>query len=77
MTWQERIAKDQEARAAQNAQRRSKTLWDAKLQARVTHPKHGEVVVPCHSPLAAQECAAEVWGTTWSEIHKEAKVTAL
>lgn len=77
MNWPERIAKDQAARAAQNAQRRSKTLWDAKLQARVIHPKYGEVVVPCHSPLAAVECAAEVWGTTWKEIYKEAEVKAV
>ena len=77
MSWQERIAKDQAARQEKNARRRQKTLWDAKLQARVTHPKYGEVVVPCHSPLAAIECAAQVWGTTWSEIHKEAKVTAV
>lgn len=77
MNWQERIARDQRARAEKNAARRHKALWNAKLQARVTHPEYGEVVVPCHSPLAAQECAAAVWGVTWSEIHKDAKVTAL
>ena len=77
MNWPERIAQEQRKRAELASRRRNKELWKAKLQARVSHPKYGEVVVPCYSPLAAVECAAEAWGTTWSEIHKEAEVKAV
>ena len=77
MNWPERIAQEQRKRAELASKRNAKALWSAKLQARVSHPKYGEVVVPCHSPLAAVECAAEAWGTTWSEIHKEAEVKAV
>ena len=77
MNWQERIAKDQKKRAEQIVRRRNKTLWEAKLQARVYHPKYGNIVVPCHSPLAAIECAAELWGVEYKDIGKEAEVKAI
>lgn len=77
MNWQERVARDQKRRAEANAKRRNKALWDAKLKARVTHPRYGSVEVPCHSPLAAIECAAELWGVEYGEIAKETEVKAI
>lgn len=74
MSWVEKISRDQKAKLEKRSRARN---WKAQHKARVTHPKYGSVVVPCASPLAAQECAAEVWKTTWSEIHKEAKVEAV
>ena len=29
---------------------------------------HGEIIVPCASPLAAVMCAAEEWGCDWAEV---------
>lgn len=42
--------------------------WQKKTIARVTHPKHGTVVVPCGSKLSAIICAAEVWGCKDTDI---------
>lgn len=42
--------------------------WSAKGRARVSHPAHGSVVVPCGSPYAALLCAADVWDCNWMEI---------
>ena len=48
--------------------------WKAKTHAVVTHPAHGSITVPCASPLAATECAAERWGVNTWEITGEATV---
>ena len=77
MTWQERVARDQRERAEVSGERRKKTLWSARHRAIVTHPDFGEVEVPCHSPLAAMECAAELWGVAYRRIAKEGKVKAV
>lgn len=42
--------------------------WRVKTMARVIHPGHGTVVVPCPSKFAAILNAAEVWGCDWTEI---------
>ena len=42
--------------------------WRFPAAARVTHPDHGPVVVPCRSKLAAIMCAAEVWGCNWTSL---------
>lgn len=42
--------------------------WSAKGMARVSHPDHADVVVPCGSPLEAVMCAAEVWGVDWGAV---------
>lgn len=54
-----RRAAEQRARAAR---------WSHPGRARVVHPAHGEVVVPCASKLAALICAAEVWKCNWADI---------
>lgn len=76
MSWQERIARDQKRRAAENAQRRRKALWSARLKARVSHPEYGSVEVPCYSPLGAVECAAELWGVEYKDIRGKVEVKA-
>lgn len=43
--------------------------WMAPGRAKVVHPKHGSVIVPCTSKLTAIENAAEYWRTSWPEIH--------
>ena len=49
--------------------------WSENGVAKVSHPRHGEVVVPHGSALSALMCAAEVWGVHWYDI-RDAKVTA-
>lgn len=49
-------------------QRARTRRWTARGRARVSHPEHGEVVVPCGSTLEAVMCAAEVWGVDWSKV---------
>lgn len=59
------------------ARRRNRRLrWEAKGLARVAHPHHGTVVVPCASPLSAVMCAAEVWRCRWVSIIADTEVTA-
>lgn len=48
--------------------------WSYPGKARVIHPKYGELIVPCASPLAALTCAAEVWGVDVLEISEEGEV---
>jgi hypothetical protein len=50
--------------------------WDYQGKARVVHPRFGELIVPCASPLAALLCAAEVWGVDVQEITEEGEVWA-
>lgn len=42
--------------------------WRFPAAARVTHPDHGTVVVPCKSKFAAILCAAEVWRCSWLDL---------
>ena len=42
--------------------------WSATGTARVSHPAHKSVVVPCSSKLSAIMNAAEVWGCEWTEL---------
>ena len=51
-----------------NVERQNKRRRNFPSRARVTHPAHGEIIVPCASPLAAVMCAAEAWGCDWAEI---------
>ena len=44
------------------AERRRHDRWAAKGRARVALPGRKAVVVPCASPFAAIQCAAELWG---------------
>ena len=50
-------------------ERSRRTRWSARGVAKVVHPGHGAVVVPCGSKFAAIMCAAEVWRCEWSEIN--------
>lgn len=62
------------ARSFIAAKRGRLSRWNAKGKSRVVHPKHGEVIVPHESCLAAILCACEVWGTTFGEISEEVEV---
>ena len=42
--------------------------WSAPGKARVVHPAHGTVVVPCASPYAAILNAAEFWRCDRTEL---------
>lgn len=54
----------------QEMERRSRRArWSAPGVARVVHPDHGAVVVPCGSKFAAILCAAEVWRCNWAKIN--------
>ena len=44
------------------------TIWNARGVAKIIHPDHGEIVVPCASKLAAIHCAAEAWRCDWASI---------
>ena len=46
----------------------------AKGRARVALPGRKAVVVPCASPFAAIQCAAELWGIPWHEAVHGARV---
>ena len=50
-------------------------LWRKQGVARVVHPKHGEIVVPCGSKLAALMCASAVWKVNWMAI-RDAEIWA-
>lgn len=45
-----------------------RSRWAAPGRAKVTHPRHGSVVVPCGSKYGAILNAAEYWGCKWTEI---------
>lgn len=49
------------------AERRRHDRWAAKGRARVALPGRKAVVVPCASPFAAIQCAAELWGVPWQK----------
>lgn len=51
-----------------NVERQNRRRRTFPARARVTHPVHGEIIVPCASPLAAVMCAAEAWGCDWAEV---------
>lgn len=48
---------------AELAERRRHDRWAAKGRARVALPGRKAVVVPCASPFAAIQCAAELWAS--------------
>lgn len=56
------------------AKRRRHDRWAAKGRARVALPGRVAVVVPCASPFAAIQCAAELWGIPWHEAVRGARV---
>lgn len=57
-------------------ERRSRRAqWSAPGVARVIHPDHGAVVVPCGSKFSAILCAAEVWRCDWYKL-RDAEVWA-
>lgn len=55
-------------------ERRRHDRWAAKGRARVALPGRKAVVVPCASPFAAIQCAAELWGVPWQEVVHGARV---
>lgn len=60
---------------AKIAERRDRMRrWNYPGKARVIHPKYGELIVPCASPLSALHCAAEVWGVDVLEITGDGEV---
>lgn len=63
-------------RAVRAQLRERERRWSYPGKARVIHPKHGELIVPCASPLAALTCAAEVWGVDLLDITEEGEVWA-
>lgn len=54
--------------------RRRHDRWAAHGRARVTRPGSKTVIVPCASPFAAIQCAAELWGVPWQEVVHGARV---
>lgn len=61
-------SRDQHRAHIQAEERARAARWANKGLARVTHPAHGSIVVPCGSKLSAMECAAEYWGCKWLDI---------
>ena len=59
---------------AELAMRRRNDRWAAHGRARVALPGRKAVVVPCASPFAAIQCAAELWGVPWQEVVHGARV---
>lgn len=59
---------------AELAMRRRNDRWAAHGRARVTRQGNMTVVVPCASPFAAIQCAAELWGIPWHEAVRGARV---
>ena len=60
------------------AKRRAREMrWLETGKARVSHPKHGSIIVPHGSKIMALENAAELWGCDLLEIIKEAEVWAV
>lgn len=49
-------------------ERERRNRWNAPGRARVTHPRHGSVIVPHSSNFAAIQNAAEYWKCDWPEI---------
>lgn len=54
--------------------RRRNDRWAARGRARVVYPGRKAVTVPCASPFAAIQCAAEMWGIPWHEAVRGASV---
>ena len=42
--------------------------WSKPAKARVVHPAHGSIIVPCGSGLSSIMCAADVWKVPWSAL---------
>lgn len=59
---------------AELAIRRRNDRWAAHGRARVVLPGRKAVVVPCASPFAAIQCAAELWGVPWQKVVHGARV---
>lgn len=56
------------------AERRRNDRWAAHGRARVALPGRKAVTVPCASPFAAIQCAADLWGVPWQDIVHDAHV---
>mgnify|MGYP005966533217 FL=1 len=54
--------------------RRRHDRWAARGRARVVYPGREAVTVPCASPFAAIQCAADLWGVAWQDIVHGARV---
>lgn len=65
-------SREHQANAKEQERRRR---WSATGTARVSHPGHKSVVVPCSSKLTAIMNAAEVWGCCWYDV-RDAQVWA-
>ncbi len=60
--------RDRPRKPQSTAERARLERWRYPAAARVTHPDHDTVVVPCRSKLSAIMCAAEVWGCNWAKL---------
>lgn len=65
----EKIREEEREKAGRRAKEQERReRWAFPAKAVVSHPLHGETIVPCASPLAAVMCAAEIWDCDWGEI---------
>lgn len=77
-TRKEKKRQEKERANLEKARARSRAnRWTAKTKSRVEHPKHGSVIVPHLSKLAAIENAAEFWKCDVREIISDAQVWAV
>lgn len=60
--------RDRARKPGTTVERARRERWSHPGAARVIDPKHGTVVVPCGSKLAAIMCAAEVWRCSWLDL---------
>lgn len=60
--------RDRPRKPQSTAERARLERWRYPAAARVTHPDHDTVVVPCRSKLSDIMCAAEVWGCNWAKL---------
>lgn len=42
--------------------------WSKPAKARVVHPTHGSIIVPCGSGLSSIMCAADIWKVPWDTL---------
>lgn len=65
----EQVRAEEREKARRRARRQERReRWAFPAKAAVSHPLHGETIVPCASPLAAVMCAAEIWNCDWGDI---------
>lgn len=54
---------------AENGKRRAfEERWRNTGKARVVHPNHRSVIVPCGSCFSSVLCAADVWNVPWYTV---------